>query len=115
MSAIGMRMGDRGRTVESSIASVLTKKKRNHVLSVVVEKVEEEEDSSSTANMVREPVAGQREGLADPLELDGEGTRIVELPTSVTPRARSREREGRLSLEAGRRDGAGPGERRYWA
>jgi hypothetical protein len=69
------------------------KKKRGHVLSVVVERAEEEdEDSESRERMVREPVPGQREGLADALELDGEETGIVELPTSITPRTRSRER-----------------------
>ncbi|KAF2003553.1 hypothetical protein P154DRAFT_561317 [Amniculicola lignicola CBS 123094] len=73
--------------------TVVLKKKRGHVLSVVVERAEEEdEDSESRERMVREPVPGQREGLADALELDGEGTGIVELPTSITPRTRSRER-----------------------
>jgi hypothetical protein len=46
---------------------------------------------------VREPVPGQREGLAEPLELDSQG--IVEMPLSVTPRTRSRER-GRSFGEA---------------
>lgn len=68
----------------------LGKKKRGHVLSVVVER--EDEDGSSAERIVHEPVAGQKEGLADPLELDGEHTGIVELPTSITPRARSMER-----------------------
>lgn len=77
-------------TSQDSIAGVFQgKKNRAQVLSVVVERVEEEE---SRAPSIREPVAGQREGLVDPLELDGDGTGIVELPVSVTPRARSRER-----------------------
>ncbi|KAF2684850.1 hypothetical protein K458DRAFT_388544 [Lentithecium fluviatile CBS 122367] len=75
--------------MESSMASVL-KKKRGHVLSVVVER--EEEDNSSQHRIIHEPVPGQKEGLVDPLELDGEYTGIVELPTSVTPRTRSMER-----------------------
>jgi hypothetical protein len=74
---------------ESGIAGIL-KKNRRHALSVVVER--EEEDSASMERMVREPVPGQREGLVDPLELDSEWTGIVELPTSITPRTRSRER-----------------------
>ncbi|KAF2242670.1 hypothetical protein BU26DRAFT_510496 [Trematosphaeria pertusa] len=79
---------------------VLKKKKRGHVLSVVVER--EEEDSSSTDRIIHEPVPGQKEGLVDPLELDGEYTGIVELPTSITPRARS--------VERGRARGASLGE-----
>lgn len=70
---------------------VLKKKGRGHVLSVVVERVEEE-DSASVEKMIHEPVPGQKEGLVDPLELDGDATGIVELPTSITPRTRSRER-----------------------
>jgi len=66
-------------------------KARSNVLSVVVER--EDEDASSVEYMVREPVPGQKEGLVDPLELDGEFTGIVELPTSITPRARSSERD----------------------
>ncbi|KAF1845604.1 uncharacterized protein K460DRAFT_395223 [Cucurbitaria berberidis CBS 394.84] len=66
------------------------KKKRGHVLSVVVER--EEEDGHSMNRIIREPVPGQREGLSGPLELDGEGTGIVELPIAVTPRERSAER-----------------------
>jgi hypothetical protein len=93
----------------TGIAAVL-KKKRGHVLSVVVER--EEEDSASMERMVREPVPGQREGLVDPLELDSEETGRFELPTSITPRTRSRERSrdrgssfgesSRTSLERGR-------------
>jgi hypothetical protein len=63
------------------------KKKRGNVLSVVVE--HEEEDRNS---LVWEPVPGQREGLSQPLELDAEGTELVEAPLAVTPRERSRER-----------------------
>jgi hypothetical protein len=75
--------------MEESMTSVL-KKKRGHILSVVVER--EDEDGNSVERMIREPVPGQKEGLVDPLELDGEYTGIVELPTSITPRGRSLER-----------------------
>lgn len=91
------------------IAAVL-KKKRGQVLSVVVER--EEEETASMERMVREPVPGQREGLVDPLELDSEGAERYEMPTSITPRTRSRERSrergpsfgesSRASLERGR-------------
>jgi hypothetical protein len=73
-------------TVSNNGYGVL-KKKRGHVLSIVVE--QDDEDRSS---LVREPVPGQREGLVAPLELDGEGTGVVELPLAITPRNRSRER-----------------------
>ncbi|KAF2013624.1 hypothetical protein BU24DRAFT_241830 [Aaosphaeria arxii CBS 175.79] len=96
---------DRGRSPPESPVSPLSetgggpallKKKRGHVLSVVVEREEEGSEAASLEPMVpREPVPGQSEGLVDPLELDGEYTGIVELPTSVTPRARSLERAGR--------------------
>ncbi|KAJ4370734.1 hypothetical protein N0V83_005255 [Neocucurbitaria cava] len=69
------------------------KKKRGHVLSVVVEREEEDGSSMIERILVREPVPGQREGLSGPLELDGEGTGIVELPIAITPRERSMERE----------------------
>lgn len=70
-------------------------KKRGAALSLIIERVDEDDRSSSGArtgrsSTVREPVPGQREGLAEPLELDSQG--IVEMPLSVTPRARSRER-----------------------
>jgi hypothetical protein len=70
-------------TVSNNGYGVL-KKKRGHVLSMVAEASEE--------HLASEPVPGQREGLAAPLELDAETTRIVEMPLSVTPRSRSRER-----------------------
>jgi hypothetical protein len=63
------------------------KKKRGNVLSVVAE--QENEDRSS---LMREPVPGQREGLSQAVELDGEHTGLVEAPLSITPRERSRER-----------------------
>jgi hypothetical protein len=66
----------------------VVKKKRGHVLSMVVEHSDEEDRNS----LIHEPVPGQREGLAAPLELDAEMTRIVEMPLTVTPRNRSRER-----------------------
>jgi hypothetical protein len=87
---------------ESGTGDGILKKKRGHVLSVVVERVEEE-DTSSLERMVHEPVPGQKEGLVDPLELDGEYTGIVELPTSITPRT------GR-SIERGRERGSSLGE-----
>jgi hypothetical protein len=104
-------MGERGRAGGSVFVagSFLKRNRRSeHVLSVVEERIEEEDDdgdAASTDMMVREPVPGQKEGLVDPLELDGYGTVIVELPTSVTPRTRSRERsrERSRSREAGRR------------
>lgn len=69
------------------------KKKRGNVLSIVVE---DDEDRSSLVPSrgtgIREPVPGQREGLVDPLELDGVWTGLVEAPLAVTPRERSRER-----------------------
>lgn len=68
----------------------LLKRKRGHVLSIVVER--EDEDSNSSHQIVHEPVPGQKEGLVDPLELDGEYTGLIELPTSITPRTRSMER-----------------------
>ncbi|KAF2474474.1 uncharacterized protein BDR25DRAFT_340298 [Lindgomyces ingoldianus] len=87
------------------------KKKRGHVLSVVVERAEEE-DSESTHRMVHEPVPGQKEGLADALELDGNTTEVVEAPTSITPkggrtpsRGRSRDRGSSFGSSVGE---AGP-------
>ena len=71
------------------VNTVLTKK-RGHTLSIVVENEDGEWDETEGMG-VMEPVPGQREGLVDPLELDGEHTSIVELPISITPRARSRE------------------------
>ncbi|KAF2280768.1 uncharacterized protein EI97DRAFT_438214 [Westerdykella ornata] len=89
-AGFGYGGGEMRETSQGSMAGVFQgKKNRGQVLSVVVERVEEEESSGGS---IREPVPGQREGLVDPLELDGEGTGIVELPVSVTPRARSRER-----------------------
>lgn len=89
------------------------KKSRGHVLSVVVERVEEEDLPFSPIGdrerVVHEPVPGQKEGLVDPLELDGEGTGIVELPTSITPRTRSVERgreRGSSFGESSRRSGS---------
>jgi hypothetical protein len=63
------------------------KKKRGNVLSVLVE--QENDDRNS---LMREPVPGQREGLSQAVELDGEHTGLVEAPISITPRQRSRER-----------------------
>ncbi|KAF1954029.1 hypothetical protein CC80DRAFT_568554 [Byssothecium circinans] len=74
------------------------KKKRGQVLSVVVE---EDDSRSSVHRVVHEPVPGQKEGLVDPLELDGEYTGIVELPTSITPRARSMERSRERGTSVG--------------
>ncbi|KAH7401737.1 hypothetical protein DE146DRAFT_440486 [Phaeosphaeria sp. MPI-PUGE-AT-0046c] len=70
------------------------KKKRGDVLSIVVE---DDEDRSSlvpsrNGTGAREPVPGQREGLSEPLELDGAWTGLFEAPVVVTPRERSRER-----------------------
>jgi hypothetical protein len=63
------------------------KKKRGNVLSVLVEQGNEDRNS-----LMREPVPGQREGLSQAVELDGEHTGLVEAPLSITPRERSRER-----------------------
>ncbi|KAF2728360.1 hypothetical protein EJ04DRAFT_556805 [Polyplosphaeria fusca] len=117
LSPRGMR-----EAAQASVDGVL-KKKRGHVLSVVVERSEEED----LGPLVREPVPGQKEGLAEALELDGSATEVVELPTSVTPRTRSRERS--LSLERvgfgglgrararsfGEGDGGGGGGKDRWA
>ena len=84
--------------MEERMTGVL-KKKRGHVLSVVVER--EEDESSSMHRIIHEPVPGQKEGLVDPLELDGEYTGLIELPTSVTPRARSMERARERGMSAG--------------
>lgn len=73
-------------TTVSNIGYGMVMKKRGPVLSMLIKR--ENEDKKS----VREPVPGQREGLAPPLELDGEATAVAELPTSITPRSRSRER-----------------------
>lgn len=78
--------GEKRNTMVSDIGYGMVMKKRGTVLSILVER--EDEDKTS----VKEPVPGQREGLAPPLELDGEGTAIWELPTSITPRSRSGER-----------------------
>lgn len=59
-------------------------RKRAEILSVVVEEDEE--------LGMREPVPGQSEGLAAPLELEAAITPLVEAPLAVTPRERSRER-----------------------
>ena len=65
-------------------------RKRAEILSVVVE-----EDGELG---MREPVPGQSEGLAAPLELEAAITPLVEAPLAVTPRERSRERnEGAAS------------------
>jgi len=72
-------------TVSNDGDGVVTKQ-RGEVLSVVMER--EEEDTSS----VRQPVPGQREGLTSPLELDGAGTGLFEMPLTITPRSRSVER-----------------------
>jgi hypothetical protein len=69
-------------------------KKRGNVLSVVLER--DDEDVSSLmerGRTIREPVPGQSEGLASPLEMDGQFAAIFEAPTSITPRARSMERD----------------------
>ena len=88
---------------ESGGGGTVLRKKRGNVLSVVVEGTEiEEDETASMEQMIREPVPGQKEGLVDPLELDGEYTGIVELPTSITPRTRSRDRSRASSLEGGR-------------
>jgi hypothetical protein len=62
-------------------------KKRGNVLSIVVE---DDEHGRIALGGVREPVPGQREGLSEPLEMNGDG--LVELPLAVTPRERSLER-----------------------
>jgi hypothetical protein len=78
--------------MQETMSNVLKKKKRGrHVLSVVVEG--EEEDSGSLHRIVHEPVAGQKEGLADPLELDAGYMGVIELPGSSMSRTGSRERE----------------------
>jgi hypothetical protein len=77
----------------SNIAGMLHKK-RGNVLSVVLER--DDEDVSSLmerGRTIREPVPGQSEGLASPLEMDGQFAAIFEAPTSITPRARSMERD----------------------
>ncbi|KAL5389759.1 hypothetical protein DPSP01_002250 [Paraphaeosphaeria sporulosa] len=77
----------------ASIAGMLHQK-RGNVLSVVIER--EDEDASSLMSRgrsIREPVPGQSEGLAGPLEMDGQFAAIFEAPTSITPRARSMERD----------------------
>lgn len=74
-------------TTVSNIGYGMVMKKRGHVLSILLER--EDEDASSLR--VREPVPGQREGLAGPVELDGIGVAISELPATNTPR-RSLER-----------------------
>jgi hypothetical protein len=63
------------------------KRKRGNVLSIVVE---DDEHGRIALGGVREPVPGQREGLSEPLEMNGDG--LVELPLAVTPRERSLER-----------------------
>lgn len=78
--------GMRDSTTVSNIGYGMVMKKRGPILSILVER--EDEDKNS----VKEPVPGQKEGLAPPLELDGEGTAVWELPTSITPRSRSEER-----------------------
>ncbi|KAJ5022880.1 hypothetical protein PSV09DRAFT_2436838 [Bipolaris maydis] len=74
-------------TTVSNIGYGMVMKKRGHVLSILLER--DDEDASSLR--VREPVPGQREGLAEPVELDGIGVAISELPATNTPR-RSLER-----------------------
>ncbi|KAH7338492.1 hypothetical protein BKA66DRAFT_577409 [Pyrenochaeta sp. MPI-SDFR-AT-0127] len=76
-------------TVTDNGYGILTRK-RGHVLSVVIEG--ENEDSTSIHRYVHEPVPGQREGLTSPLEMDGEGAMIWEMPIAITPRNRSVER-----------------------
>ncbi|KAF2710373.1 hypothetical protein K504DRAFT_501643 [Pleomassaria siparia CBS 279.74] len=89
---------------------VLKKKRGGQALSLIIERIDEDDRSSMNTGRLsgkltgrlpaqsegvintREPVPGQREGLSEPLELDGVGTGISEMPESVTPRARSRER-----------------------
>ncbi|USP79702.1 uncharacterized protein yc1106_06976 [Curvularia clavata] len=78
--------GEKRNTMVADIGYGMVIKKRGPILSILVER--EDEDKTS----VKEPVPGQREGLAPPLELDGEGTAVWELPTSITPRSRSEER-----------------------
>ncbi|EUC38583.1 hypothetical protein COCCADRAFT_32243 [Bipolaris zeicola 26-R-13] len=74
-------------TTVSNIGYGMVMKKRGHVLSILLER--DDEDANSLR--VREPVPGQREGLAGPVELDGIGVAISELPAMNTPR-RSLER-----------------------
>ncbi|KAF2440936.1 hypothetical protein P171DRAFT_85797 [Karstenula rhodostoma CBS 690.94] len=88
LSPVFFRDGGR----RTSIAGMLHNK-RGNVLSVVIE--HEDEDASSLVSRgrsIREPVPGQSEGLAGPLEMDGQFAAIFEAPTSITPRARSTER-----------------------
>ncbi|KAH7077387.1 hypothetical protein FB567DRAFT_535160 [Paraphoma chrysanthemicola] len=75
-------------TVEDNGYGVL-KKKRGNVLSIVIED-DEDVRSAIGSSSVREPVPGQREGLSDPLELDGKESELerFELPLSVTPMER---------------------------
>jgi hypothetical protein len=75
-------------TTVSDIGYGMVMKKRGHVLSILIE--HENEDANSIR--VREPVPGQREGLAGPIELDGVEVAVSELPTTTTPRNRSVER-----------------------
>ncbi|KAH7073083.1 hypothetical protein BKA63DRAFT_57143 [Paraphoma chrysanthemicola] len=65
------------------------KKKRGNVLSIVMEDDEDVRSAIGSSSM-REPVPGQREGLSDPLELDGKESELerFELPLSVTPMER---------------------------
>lgn len=79
------RVMEEAMTVSSNGDGIVTKQ-RGEGLSVVFER--EDEDSSS----VRQPVPGQREGLTSPLELDGAGTGLFEMPLTITPRSRSAER-----------------------
>lgn len=62
------------------------------MLSIVVEDDEDRSSPAPSRGGAREPVPGQREGLVDPLELDGVWTGLFEAPLAVTPRERSRER-----------------------
>ena len=105
--------GSPGDMRESGNGGAVLKKKRGNVLSVVVEGVEEDE-TASMERMVREPVPGQKEGLVDPLELDGEYTGLVELPTSVTPRTRSRERSRDRGSSLGEASRPSTSERGRW-
>ncbi|KAF2652547.1 hypothetical protein K491DRAFT_718842 [Lophiostoma macrostomum CBS 122681] len=105
--------GSPGDMHERMDGSAVLKKKRGNVLSVVVEGVEEDE-TASMERMVHEPVPGQKEGLVDPLELDGEYTGLVELPTSVTPRTRSRERSRDRGSSLGEASRPSTSERGRW-
>ncbi|KAJ4344754.1 uncharacterized protein N0V89_012498 [Didymosphaeria variabile] len=89
LSPVFFRDGGR----RTSIAGMVNKKRVN-TLSIVVEREDEDANSlMSRGRSVREPVPGQSEGLAAPLEMDGEFAAIFEAPTSITPRARSTERD----------------------